>query len=124
MSLSLKVYFDLDTGNEPYRCDVYSGGITHNMGEMASECGLYEPMWRPYRMWGVSDEDEDGFALFADEIADKVRVGLVELVSNPNKYKKLNPENGWGDYDMLVRVASAYLEACDDYPKAKVSVCR
>lgn len=42
----------------------------------------------------------------------------------PDKFKKLNPANGWGDYDGLLAFVAAYLEACMEHPDATVRVSR
>jgi len=90
--------------------EVYWRNITHNLGVMAMECGLYDPLWRPY---------EIGYKKASDLIGPIIQ-GLSELESYPDKYKKLNPENGWGDYDGLVEFAREYLKACQEHPNADV----
>ena len=98
-----------DAGDE-----VYWRNITHNLGKMASEAGLYEALWRP---------EEKGWVK-AKQLVDPIAAGLAELVSDPDRYKKLNPENGWGSYDGLVEFAQDYLGACIKYPEADVRVSR
>lgn len=98
-----------DAGDE-----VYWRNITHNLGKMASEAGLYEALWRP---------EEKGWVK-AKQLVDPIAAGLAELVSDPDRYKKLNPENGWGSYDGLVEFAQDYLMACIKYPEADVRVSR
>ena len=124
MSLDVNLFFDVDTGNEPHKAEVYEFNITHNLGKMASECGLYNPMWRPYKLYNIPDEQEENFHAEAGEIADALEKGLEILKNDPAKFKMFNPDNGWGDYDGLVRVATGYLDACQRYPKAKVDVWR
>ena len=29
---------------------LYDANITHNLGEMAKKAGIYEALWRPYRL--------------------------------------------------------------------------
>ena len=73
---------------------VYSNNITHNLGKMASEVKLsndltlYDVLWHP---------DEHGLK-FARDIADLLDDGWNILLSDPAKFKKFNPENGWGSY--------------------------
>ncbi len=104
--------------------DVYSGNITHNLGNMASECGLYEPMWRPYKLLGLKEEDEDDAFIEAKSIIPHLEKGIEELAAHPEKYKEFNPENGWGDYDGLLRVARKYLAHCQVYPDSRVRTSR
>ncbi len=88
--------------------------ITHNLGAMAAEAGLYKALWRP---------DENGMPK-ARDLIEPLRIGLSALRAEPARFKAFNPENGWGDYDGLVRFVSAYLAACEEYPDADVRVSR
>jgi len=45
---------------------------------------------------------------------------LDALSADPAMYKAMNPANGWGDYDGAVKVLTALVEACADYPDAKI----
>lgn len=94
--------------------EVYSANITHNLNTMAGEAGIYELLWRP-------DEIQ---ITKAKELIDPLREGLHKLKSEPEKYKKFNPENGWGSYDVLVKFVENYLNACYEYPDADVEVSR
>jgi hypothetical protein len=105
---------------------VFSHNITHNLGKMAGEVkfgiewtgvedlSLYDVLWRP---------DEHGFET-ASDISDLLDIGWNILLSEPEYFKKFNPENGWGDYDGLVNCVSSYLDACYDYPDADVKASR
>jgi len=94
--------------------EVYSANITHNLGKMAGEAGVYKALWRPEEI-GVS---------IAEQLIPLLDAGLTLLRSDPARFKALNPENGWGTYDGLVRFVDQYLVACRDYPQAKVTVSR
>jgi hypothetical protein len=93
---------------------VYSANITHNLGRMADAAGLYSYLWRP---------DEHGIAT-AQHLIEPLREGLARLQANPATYAPLNPANGWGTYEGLVRFVEQYLHACEQYPQAHVSVSR
>jgi hypothetical protein len=93
---------------------VYWGNITHNLNKMAEEAGIYHYLWRPDIMM-IST---------AGELIEPLHIGLTLLQGQPDRFKAFNPENGWGDYDGLVRFVSDYLSACEKYPMAKVSVSR
>jgi hypothetical protein len=94
--------------------EVYSANITHNLTRMADEVGIYYALWRP---------EERGWQ-HAHSLIKPLEAGLKELKANPNTYKLLNPENGWGDYDGLVEFVENYLAACKQYPNAKIEVSR
>lgn len=93
---------------------VYKANITHNLGRMADEAGLYQALWRP---------DENSYE-YAYQIIDVLETGLARLQSDPDHFKQFNPKNGWGDYDGLVMFVQRYLNACKQYPAAKVSASR
>ena len=82
--------------------EVFSANITHNLNTMAGEAGIYEYLWRP---------DEIKITK-AKELIEPLRKGLHNLKSQPEKYKKFNPKNGWGSYDGLVKFVENYLNAC------------
>lgn len=92
----------------------YWRNITHNLGRMAAECGLYKPMWRP---------DEHGYR-HARDLIQPLYEGIGVLISDPARFKAFNPENGWGRYENLVEAACEYLAACVAEPDAEVRVSR
>lgn len=96
------------------RDNLYEANITHNLGAMAEEAGIYRCLWYP---------DEIGITK-ARELIDPLREGLHRLKMDPEKYKAFNPKNGWGNYDGLVWFVSNYLNACYENPDADVSVSR
>ena len=105
---------------------VFTQNITHNLGKMAAEVkyglewtgdgelSLYEVLWRP---------EERGFT-FARDIADLLDIGWNILLSDPEYFKKFNPENGWGSYDGLCDFVYKYRNACWDNPDAQLRVSR
>ena len=95
-------------------CTIWAIGITHNLTAMAEAAGLYECMWRP---------DEMCITL-ASQMIHPLRCGIAVLKQDKEKLEKLNPENGWGSYDILLSVAQRYLAACEENPNAEVEVSR
>ena len=42
---------------------------------------------------------------------------------DPERFKKLNPENGWGNYDdLLSRVLKPMLRQCQEHPQAIIRI--
>ena len=102
---------------------VFSRNITHNLGKMASEVKipymagtvtLYTILWRPEELQFTK----------AREIADLLDGGWNILLSDPEKYKQFNPENGWGSYEGLCDFVYNYRNACWENPEAELSVSR
>lgn len=107
-------------GREPSLCHVggdntiYDANITHNLGKMAAEAGIYQHLWRP---------DEIGIET-AGQLIEPLREGLARLKADPDQFAPYNPQNGWGNYDNLVAFVEKYLNACENNPGAKVKVSR
>jgi hypothetical protein len=94
--------------------EVYWANITHNLNRMADEAGVYWACWRPAeRGWET-----------AEQLIEPLSVGLTALKADPDRFRALNPENGWGDYEGLVRFVEDYLAACRLYPDARVYASR
>jgi len=45
-------------------------------------------------------------------------VGFLSMVLDPDKYKAMNPSNGWGDYHGALEVLKTLLEYARKYPTA------
>ena len=93
---------------------VFTSNITHNLGAMAREAGLYEPLWRPEEI-GITH---------ASQLIDPLREGLTHLLAEPDRMQEFNPENGWGTYEGLIRFTAGYLAACEQWPDAVIEVSR
>jgi len=99
---------------------VYDNNITHNLGKMASEVklsnglSLYDVLWRP-------DEHE---LVLAEDIAELLDEGWNILLSEPDRFRQLNPENGWGNYNDLCKFVYEYRTACWNEPCAAIEVYR
>lgn len=115
MSLSFNLETEVDTGGEKlHTVYLFDISITHNLNEMAGVAGLYDILWR---------SKENGY-LLAEDIIEKLELGIAELEKSPEHYKQYNPKNGWGSYDSLVYSSREILEACKKHPKADIRVWR
>jgi len=94
--------------------EVYCGNITHNLGKMAEEAGIYKHLWRP---------EEIGISV-ASQLIEPLRAGLLLLRCCPQMFKKFNAPNGWGLYEHFVPFVEEYLAACEANPDATVRVSR
>lgn len=103
------IVLDIDQEGE-----VYSANITHNLNSMASKAGIYKHLWRPDEI-----DVTKGWQLI-----EPLGEGLNLLRSDPKRFKKFNPKNGWGNYEGLVAFVENYLAACETYPDAEISVWR
>jgi len=101
-------------GREEDRDHLYSANITHNLGEMAKEAGIYMHLWRPEEI-GITK---------AEQLIAPLRAGLELMKADPTRFKKLDPPNGWGSYIHFIPWIQNYLKACEDAPYAEVEVSR
>lgn len=93
---------------------VFEANITHNLGTMAKEAGIYYACWRP----------EEIGAKKASDIIELLEQGYKKLKENPEHYKKFNSPNGWGMYKHFLPWVKEYLEACKKYPNAEIHISR
>ena len=94
--------------------ELFEANITHNLGGMATAAGLYKAMWRP----------EEIGAKLARDIIPILEAGIKRLREIPDKFKMLNPANGWGNYEALLCFTVEYLAACMEHPDAEIHVNR
>jgi hypothetical protein len=94
--------------------EVYSANITHNLGRMAREAGIYMHLWRP----------EEIGAKTASDLIEPLRAGLALMRSDPARFRAFDAENKWGTYDQFIPWVEEYLWACEANPDATVEVSR
>lgn len=107
--MSLDVYLEVV---QP--CQVFEANITHNLTSMANEAGIYKELWRP---------EEVGITV-ARQLIEPLTKGLELMKSDPERFERHNPSNGWGSYKGFVPWIERYLDACREYPEAAVRVSR
>jgi hypothetical protein len=116
VSLVRTQYLSYDKGatyTEQYE-EVYNANITHNLGKMAGESGIYLALWRPEE---INKEK-------AGDIIELLEIGLTDLKARPEHFKQFNSPNGWGMYKNFVPFVEKYLNACKEYPEATIEVSR
>ena len=94
--------------------EVYWANITHNLGRMAGEAGIYQALWRP---------EEIGLTTAA-QLIEPLAAGLALLKADPARFEAHNSPNGWGLYKNFVPFVERYLEACRENPDATIRVSR
>lgn len=109
MSLDISLMNKLE-GCEEY-VEVWSANITHNVARMARAAGLYDVMW-------------DSNDKKSRDIKPLLILGIKELKDNPEKYKAMNPSNGWGSYEHLLFCAENFLSQIKKYPASEISSSR
>jgi len=77
----------LSCGNKHTRVvrpQLYSANITHNLGPMAREAGIYAALWRGKDVKTAAD------------LAIVLHEGLTILRADPERFKRYDASNGWG----------------------------
>ena len=113
--MSLDIYLE---ANKCPHCgrydDAFSTNITHNLGEMASEAGIYRHLWHPEEI-GITK---------AGQLIEPLRAGLALMRSNPELFERLNSPNEWGTYEQFIPWIKELLAACCENPEANIRVSR
>ena len=77
-------------------------------------------------MWRKAMPESDGLAglegMEAGEAAEHLHRGITRMESDPDAYRALNPENGWGDYEGQLEALRRLWEACVAAPLARVAI--
>jgi hypothetical protein len=107
--MSLDVYLKNEAGEE-----LYSRNITHNLGKMAEEAGIYQCLWRPEEI-GITH---------ARQIIDVLSFGVALLATQKARFEKCNSPNGWGMWENFLLFCADYLQACRDHQDALVVASR
>lgn len=89
---------------------IHSQNITHNLGGMAREAGIYELLWRPE---GVP-------VINAGQLVAPLEKAITDMKADSERFKKHNASNGWGMYENFLPWLERLLEACKANPGAVV----
>ncbi len=81
---------------------------------MAKMTGLYDVLRCP---------EENGIYT-AKQLILPLEQGIARLKATPDKFKELNPANGYGSYDSLVCFCETILDDCCNYPDAVIEADR
>ena len=94
--------------------EVHWSNITHNLGPMAEEAGIYQHLWQPEKL-GIT---------FARDLIRPLTDALILMKENPERFKKFDSDNGWGVYDDFLPWIKEYRNSCVNYPDATIKVSR
>lgn len=108
--MSWDTYLVIDTGGEELAEVADLGNYTYNVA----------PMY--YDVFGnLGLRLLDG--LLAKNAIPILKIAINELESNPSKYRAMEPENEWGNYEGAVRYLKVILRGCMKHPKATIHIC-
>lgn len=114
MSLDFDLEMNLDTGDtEPFRVELFSGNLTHNVTPMWQLAGCYEALYESH-------------GKLAQDVLPCLTLALSHMRNSAHlsAYEALNPKNGWGSVRTAVEFLSEVTGACRRHPKATISISR
>ena len=76
------------------------------------------PMWQKALPFIARTSELDGRTC-RDILAD-LDAGLLDATKNAAEYRKLNPDNGWGDYEGFYEIFTKFVQLCNQYPSGVV----
>lgn len=89
---------------------LFQTNITYNLADMYYKCIDKE----------LGLEKLDG--LSSKEALPIVKRAIEDMIENKEEYEKLNPSNGWGSYDGLLRDLRNLKESCEQIPDGVIEV--
>ena len=105
--MSWDIDLEIDTGNG-YTEVVNVGNYTWNVS----------PMYKEALGYTLSELDNKK----ANEVIDELAEGHKKMIKKPQKYKKMNPDNGWGDYEGAKEYLHDIIIACAENPECIIRV--
>lgn len=81
---------------------------------MAEEAGIYKHLWRP----------EEVNVKYAVDLIKPLEDAYMLLESEPERFKKHNPSNGWGHFYAFKDFIEKLIKACKEDPDAEIEVSR
>lgn len=106
--MSYDVYLEIDTGGPHPQRVVDCGNYTYNCaGMLVDACGS-----------SLNDLDKS----VCGQVWVLLEHAIAKLRANPEKYRAMNPKNGWGNYDAWVVYLTNIANECRDNPKCVLRV--
>lgn len=123
MSYDVTLYCPIEP--EPcYRCPCGAEHMTPGEEEVfstnyTSNCS---PMWDAagcrLRDWA----DDKAAGRTASTLVEPLKTAITTMEADPERFIAMNPDNGWGSYDTVIPWLRSILDACVEYPNARVYV--
>ena len=96
-----------------------------------TECGQLTDVGRRNYTWNVSPMyydalGGDGLSQFgrmnAKDALPILKEGVRKMKESPEKYREMNPPNGWGNYEGALDLLEWMLKKCEEYPSIEISI--
>lgn len=105
--MSLDIWLQCD------HCQLTTGDLnyTHNVSPMWREAGCYDALY-----------NSDGKR--ASETLEILNEAIKKMSQDPEKYRALNPSNGWGNYDSALQFLRDWRTSVENHPDMIIRVSR
>lgn len=113
MSYDVYLELDVETGQKGDAFTVDCGNYTYNCGPM-----FYRALKAGGFNGGLSDLDGE----LAGKMSKFLLKATAHMKNNQKIYKKMNPKNGWGDYESALEFLVKITDECIRRPKCKIRV--
>ena len=89
---------------------IYDTNITYNLADMYYKC----------------IDKEKGFkkldGMNCKEALPIINNAIQEMLNNADDYRKLNPKNGWGSYEGLLKALQEMRNCCENNPDGTIDI--
>ena len=89
---------------------IYDTNVTYNLADMYYKC----------------IDKEKGFkkldGMNCKEALPIINRAIQDMLNNANEYRKLNPKNGWGSYEGLLKALQEMRNCCENNPDGIINV--
>ena len=87
------------------------------------DCGNYTYNVAPMYQKAMGKTISDFNNMKCKDAISILEKGVKEMEENPDVYKKMNPENGWGDYEGSLDYLKNFLKECRQNPECIIEIC-
>ena len=90
--------------------EIYEANVTYNLADMYYKCIDKDKGFR--KLDGMN----------CKEALPIIENAIKDMLNNADEYRKLNPKNGWGSYEGLLKVLQEMRICCESNPDGKIEI--
>lgn len=108
--MSWDISLHIDTGGPDPACVYDCGNMTYNVNSMYAKA------------LNIESFSDFLHGKICSELLPALAQGYSDMLTNPDAYRALTPENGWGNYESALEFLEAIIKGCRLHPKAFIHV--
>ncbi len=109
--------YDIDIEHQSIDIARAAGELETEVGNYTYNCGRMFATATGEDKW-ISDLD----GMLCKDALPLITKAVENMEKDPETYRAMNPENGWGNYDSFLKYVRKFRDACAKYPDSKVVV--